>query len=107
MVDFNIIADCLKSVVSWKNTLATDEGQLDARFPEPTSGMYYNLNSEIINLTKMGALGRISDTLNYPRYSATTTYEAGDIVEFANEFLQTADIICKNPKTSSVYVRES
>jgi hypothetical protein len=85
MVDFNVIAECLKSVVSWKNTLSTDEGQLDARFPDPTSGMYYNLNSEIINLTKMGALGRISDTLNYPRYSVTTTYEAGDIVEFAND----------------------
>jgi len=68
MIDFNTITPCLFDVLGWKNTLDTCEKTLD-----PTvfvggseTGMFYNLQSELLTLENMQAIAPNEDLFNYP-----------------------------------------
>jgi hypothetical protein len=84
MIDFNTITPCLFNVLSWKNTLDTCEKQLDTTIFSATSdtGMYYNLNSELLTLPNLQAIAPNDELFNYADYSAVTTYNTGDIIRF-------------------------
>ena len=84
MIDFNIITPCLFNVLSWKNTLDTCEKQLDTTVFNPVSdtGMFYNLNSELLTLPNLQAIAPNSDLFIYEDYTASTTYNTGDIIRF-------------------------
>lgn len=84
MIDYNIITPCLFNTLSWKNTLDTCEKTLDTSVFNPVSdtGMYYNLNSELLNLANLQAIAPNSDLFTYNAYDVATTYNTGGIVRF-------------------------
>ena len=84
MIDYNIITPALFNVLSWKNTLDTCEKPLDPSVFNGTSqtGMYYNLNSELLSLENLQAIAPNSDLFKYNAYDAGVTYNTGDIIRY-------------------------
>ena len=84
MIDYNIITPALFNVLSWKNTLDTCEKPLDPSVFNGTSqtGMYYNLNSELLSLENLQAIAPNSDLFSYNTYDAGVTYNTGDIIRY-------------------------
>ncbi len=84
MIDYKIITPALFNVLSWKNTLDTCEKPLDPNMFNGTSetGMYYNLNSELLSLENLQAIAPNSDLFNYNDYDAGVTYNTGDVIRY-------------------------
>ena len=84
MIDYNIITPCLFNVLGWKNTLDTCEKQLDTNIFNTVSdtGMFYNLNSELLTLPNLQAIAPNADLFEYDNYSGGTVYSEGKIVRF-------------------------
>jgi len=84
MIDYNIITPCLFNVLSWKNTLDTCEKTLDTSVFNPISetGMYYNLNSELLNLANLQAIAPNSDLFSYAEWTNSTSYTIDVVIRF-------------------------
>ena len=84
MIDYNIITPCLFNVLGWKNTLDTCEKQLDTNIFNTVSdtGMFYNLNSELLTLPNLQAIAPNADLFEYDNYSGGIVYSEGEIVRF-------------------------
>jgi len=84
MIDYNIITPCLFNVLSWKNTLDTCEKTLDTSVFNPISdtGMYYNLNSELLNLANLQAIAPNSDLFSYAEWANSTSYTIDVVIRF-------------------------
>ena len=84
MIDFNIITPCLFNVLGWKNTNDTCEKPLNpAIFVDASeTGMYYNLNSELLTLPNLQAIAPNSDLFDYDNWIGGVGYSAGDIIRY-------------------------
>ena len=84
MIDFNTITPCLFNVLGWKNTLDTCEKPLNPTIFGGASdtGMFYNLQSELLTLENMQAIAPADELFNYDNWSNTVTYDTGDVVRF-------------------------
>jgi hypothetical protein len=84
MIDFNTITPCLFNTLSWKNTNDTCEKPLDPAIfgGNSDTGMFYNLQSELLSLENLQAIAPNSDLYTYDDWDNTETYNTGDIVRF-------------------------
>jgi hypothetical protein len=84
MIDFNIITPCLFNVLGWKNTNNTCEKPLNpAIFTDASeTGMYYNLNSELLTLPNLQAIAPNSDLFDYDNWIGGVGYSADDIIRY-------------------------
>ena len=84
MIDFNTITPCLFNTLGWKNTNDTCEKHLDpSKFGgNSDTGMFYNLQSELLSLENLQAIAPESDLYTYPDWDNAATYNTGDIVRF-------------------------
>ena len=64
--------------------------------------MYYNLNSQIIELDKMSSIGPNADIFNYPIYDNEQTYEQGNKVKYNDELYEAVGTVTgESPDTSA------
>jgi hypothetical protein len=84
MIDFNTITPCLFNVLGWKNTLDTCEKPLNPNMfgGNSDTGMYYNLNSELLTLENLQAIAPESDLFDYEEWLVSTSYDTGNIIRF-------------------------
>jgi len=103
MIDFNTITPCLFNVLGWKNTLDTCEKPLNPTIFGGASdtGMFYNLQSELLTLENMQAIAPADELFNYDNWSNTVTYNTGDVVRFDKLYKSKIDSNTGNdPETS-------
>lgn len=86
-MSYNIteIQTALFNEVSFRNTLDTDEYQLDPNvFGTPESGQYYNDSFALLELDNLKYIAPFQEGFNYPVYSSSDIYNTGDVVKDNN-----------------------
>ena len=103
MIDFSTITPCLFNTLGWKNTLDTCENPLNPSIFGGASetGMYYNLQSELLSLENLQAIAPNPDLFEYDDWDNVKSYSIGDIVRFDKLYRSLTDSnLGNNPETS-------
>lgn len=87
-MSYNIvdIQNSLFDLVSFRNTMDTDEYTLDSNiFGTPESGQYYNDSFALLELDNLKYLSPFQEGWNYEVYSSSTVYNENDIVKSTSD----------------------